>query len=298
MKKSNPCLKHNLHSYPYLRQMIQAGTLQQMRVLRIETDKLILKSEQGQEAVLLKRELKEIPQLNDELEVFIFSDSNHERLATVKHPNLLLHEFGLLQVKEVNDKGAFLDWGIAKDLFVPFAEQKNKMQEGKWYLVFLYADEQNGRLLASAKLNKFLSNDQPELQARQEVDLMVMEKTDLGIKMIINNKYTGLVFYSDLIRPLRTGEKLKGYVHQLREDGKIDLRLRKPGAQEIRSSESILLESIKENDGFLPLHDKSDPDDIRDTLNMSKKTFKQAVGALYKRKIITLSDQGIHLVKE
>ncbi|MFI5204505.1 MAG: S1 RNA-binding domain-containing protein [Flavobacteriales bacterium] len=276
--------------------MIKLGEINKLRVHRKSDEAYFLTADYDKEAILFNRDVEKELEMGAEVEVFVYSDAEHPFIATFKEPKIKLNEFAVLNVTEVNKAGAFLDWGLPKELFVPFAEQKLKMVQGRRYLVYLYLDKISGRLVASAKINKYLNKEPHTLKPKEEVDLMVAYPTDLGVNMIINNKFTGLLFDNEMIRPLTLGEKLKGYVKSVRDDGKIDVRLRKPGPVEILDGERFLKDYITNNNGFLPLTDKSDPDEIREILGMSKKTFKQAVGALYRKRAIRLEEDGIYLV--
>ena len=276
--------------------MIKLGEWNKLRVQRKSNEAYFLTEDYDKEVILFNRDVEKELEMGAEVEVFVYSDAERSFIATFKVPKIKLNEFAVLNVTEVNKAGAFLDWGLPKDLFVPFGEQKLKMEEGRRYMVYLYLDKISGRLVASAKINKYLNKEPHSLKPKEEIDLMVAYPTDLGVNMIINNKFSGLLFDDEMIKPLTLGEKIKGYVKNIREDGKIDVRLRKPGPVEILDSERFLLEYITKNNGFLPLTDKSDPDDIRETLGMSKKTFKQAVGALYRKRKIRLEEDGIYLV--
>jgi predicted RNA-binding protein (virulence factor B family) len=227
----------------------------------------------------------------------VYSTTDGVYQATTATPLLKAGEFGFLKTKEVNEQGAFLDWGIPKDLFVPFAEQAHKMQPGKYYLVYLYIDEKNGRPLASSRAVKYLSHEAgEELQEQQEVDVLIFEETRLGLKVIVNNKYIGVVYHNDIFRPVKIGERTKAYIQRIREDKKIDLSLERSGAGRVEPGAEKILEKLRENGGFLELHDNTDPEKIRQVLHMSKKTFKKAIGGLYKQQIIRIEKNGIYLV--
>ena len=235
----------------------------------------------------------------DEIEVFVYKDSEDRPVATTLTPKIQRHDFAFLEVKDVNNYGAFLDWGLEKDLMVPFFEQAVKMEAGKSYVVYLFLDQETDRLVATSKVEDFLEDEDIELEEGQEVDLLVYKKTDLGYKVIINNLFEGLIYHNEIFQPVQIGDKLKGYIKTLREDKKIDVILQKTGYKNIiePNSEKIL-EAIKKHDGFLPLNDKSSPDEIYKSLGMSKKVFKKAIGALYKQKVIIIEKDGIYLKKQ
>ena len=194
-----------------------------------------------------------------------------------------------------NEYGAFLDWGLMKDLFVPFREQKMKMQKGHRYVIHAHVDEDSYRIMASAKVEKFLSKDMPPYQPGEEVEVMAWQKTDLGYKVIVDNKFSGLVYQKEIFKALEPGMRMPAYVRQVREDGKIDLTLQKDGHQKVGDFSGVLLQYIKEQGGHTPLNDKSAAEDIYDTFGVSKKTFKKAVGDLYKKRLILLVEDGIRL---
>jgi uncharacterized protein len=236
-------------------------------------------------------ELKE----EDEIDVFISFDSEDRLVATTDYPKVMVDEFGLLEVVDVNPYGAFLNWGMIKDLFVPFAEQANKMVKGEKYVVRVYVDQKSGRILASSKYKKFLNRDEFDGQVGDEVDLLITNTTDLGYNAIINNTYQGLLFQSELFKPVKVGDKVKGFVKNIREDGKIDLSLDKQGYQRIDPVADAILIKLKVSGGVIHLSDKSDPDSIKEELGISKKAFKQAIGALYKKKLIVIDPDSIKL---
>lgn len=232
----------------------------------------------------------------DSVEVFIYHDNEGRLIATTAKPYATVGEFKFMKVNSVNNTGAFLDWGIMKELLVPFKEQKINMKEDRWYLVYVRLDHVTGRIMASAKIDKFLNNTPPEYAFNQEVDLLVAEDTDLGYRVIINNQHTGLVYYNEVFQRLEKGEQLKGYIKEIRDDEKIDVSLAPLGYQKVEGVTGKILESLKAQGGFIAVHDKSDPDLIYSLFCCSKKAFKQAIGALYKQQLITIEKEGIRLV--
>lgn len=233
----------------------------------------------------------------DELRVFIYLDNEERLVATTLTPRVQVGEFAYLEVNWVNQHGAFLDWGLMKDLFVPFAEQKMKMQVGKSYIVHAHVDEESFRIMASAKVERYLSKEQPSYKAGDEVHVLVWQKTDLGFKVIVENQFAGLIYENEVFRPLHTGMELTAYVKQVRPDGKIDLILQKPGQAHVEDFSSTLLDYIREQGGHTTYNDKSPAEEIYEVFGVSKKTFKRAVGDLYKKRLIELTDAGIQLVK-
>lgn len=231
----------------------------------------------------------------DKVDVFIYHDNEGRLIATTAKPKAIVGEFQFMEVKSVNNTGAFLDWGIMKDLLVPFKEQKLPMREGNWYLVYIRLDNITGRIMASARIEKFLNNVIPDYKQNQEVDLMIADETDLGYRVIINNLHLGLVYHNEVFRRLEKGEKLKGYIKEVREDEKIDVSLTPLGYQKVGGVAGIILDSLKAQGGYLAVHDKSEPDLIYSLFGCSKKAFKQALGALYKQHLITIEPEGIRL---
>ena len=234
----------------------------------------------------------------DEVEVFIYHDNEGRLIATTARPLATVGEFKFMEVKSVNNTGAFLEWGLMKDLLVPFKEQKMPMREGRWYLVYVHLDHITGRIVASARIDKYLDNVMPEYTFNQEVNLLVADETEIGYKVIINNLHWGLVYYNEVFRRLEKGEEIKGYIKEVREDEKIDVSLVPLGYQKIEGLAGTILESLKSQGGFIAVHDKSDPEVIQSLFQCSKKSFKQAIGALYKQHLITLENGGISLAKK
>ena len=234
--------------------------------------------------------------MGDDIEVFIYRDSEDRIIATTLEPKIQLNEFAYLQVKAVTQVGAFLDWGLEKDLFVPFREQNKKMEVDKWYAVYLYLDEDTDRLVASCKVNRFFEKENIDLTIGQEVDILVFEETDLGMNAVINNKYKGLIYENEIFQRIKIGTRTKAYVKNIRDDKRIDLSLQKQGYANVEPNAERILEKLKANNGFLDVTDKSDANYVMYQLEMSKKTFKKAVGALYRQRLIRIEDDGIYLV--
>ncbi len=235
--------------------------------------------------------------VDDELEVFIYLDSEDRLIATTEMPDAIVGEFACLTAVEVGKVGAFLDWGLPKDLLVPFREQKVDIEKGKNYVVYVYLDDESRRIAATSKIEKYLDNLPPEYEEGQEVDLMIYGESDLGYKAIVNNTHTGILYANEVFRKLNRGEKVKGYIKKVREDDKIDLMLDKPGYKKVDSIAQSILDKLNDLNGFLDLTDKSPADEISRRLGISKKNFKKAVGSLYKQRMITIEDKGIRLVK-
>ena len=275
--------------------MIQPGIFNLLTAKRLAPPGMYLVDDEDTEVLLPNKYIPEDMLIDDEINVFIFYDSEDRMTATTVKPKIELHQFAGLTVKDVTPFGAFMDWGLEKDLLVPFSEQDRRMQRGATYLIYLYFDEATERLVGTSRVHKQLERDHVELKTGDEVDLLLGDATDLGIKVIINNKYDGLLYHSEIFKNLQLGERRKGYVKTVREDGKVDVSLEKQGYQNVEPNAQKILDKLKANGGFLPLHDKSSPDLIQMHLEMSKKTFKKAVGALYRQKIIRLEGKGIHL---
>jgi len=276
--------------------MAEIGKLNTLRVVKEVEFGLYLDGGEHGEILLPKRYVPENCKPEDIIDVFIYLDSEDRIIATTEKPYIKIGEFAMLKVISVTSMGAFLDWGLLKDLFVPFREQKQKMEDGKWYIVTMYLDLETKRLVASAKIEKFLDNLPPEYEAGEEVDLMIVGETDLGFNAIINSKHTGVLYKNEVFQPLKRGQKLKGYIKKIREDEKIDLLLQKPGFQKVDESTLKILDVLKSHGGYLAITDKSDPDVIYNMLGVSKKTYKKAIGALFKLRIISIEDKGIRLV--
>ncbi|MBR0273097.1 MAG: GntR family transcriptional regulator [Bacteroidaceae bacterium] len=250
----------------------------------------------GPEDILLpNRYVPEGAKEGDEIDVFVYLDNEERLIATTETPKAQVGDFAWLQVAWVNNYGAFLDWGLMKDLFVPFREQKMKMQKGRSYLVHLHIDPDTYRIMASAKVERYLSTDFPPYHGGDEVDILVWQKTDLGFKVIVDNRFAGLLFDDEIFRSLHSGDSLKAYVKQVRPDGKIDLSLQKKGQKAVHDFSDILLEHLQQNGGFTPLGDKSPAEEIYALFGVSKKVFKKAVGDLYKQRLITIEPEGVRL---
>ncbi len=232
----------------------------------------------------------------DVLDVFLYLDSEERIVATTQTPLAMVGDFAYLQVAWVNNFGAFLDWGLMKDLFVPFREQKTKMQKGQSYIVHLHVDEESYRIMASAKVERYLDKDMPPYRPGEEVDILVWTKTDLGYKVIVDNRYAGLVYDSELFRSLYVGNRMKGYIKQVRPDGKIDVSLQKPGQEAVADFSDVLLEHLRMNGGRTSFCDKSPAEEIYAVFGVSKKVFKKAVGDLYKRRLIAIGDDGLRML--
>ncbi|SEH57118.1 hypothetical protein SAMN02927937_00270 [Paenimyroides aquimaris] len=273
--------------------MMTVGTFNTLTISRRTNIGLYL-TDGTQDVLLPKKYLPQYFEIGDEIEVFIYLDHEERLVATTIEPYIFLNEFALLKVNYINDFGAFMDWGLEKDLFVPFREQARPMSVGKYYMVYMYLDEKTNRLVGSSKLNQFLSNDEITVKTGEEVDLIVSHITEAGINVIINEKHKGLMYQNEVFEDFRTGDRIIGYIKNIRPDGKIDVSRTKIGFDKISDTASKILFELEANNGFLGLSDKSHPDEIKTVLGMSKKTFKQTVGVLYKERKILIKDNGIY----
>lgn len=276
---------------------IKLGKFNQLEVVKEVDFGVYLDGGDSGEILLPTRYVPEECKPGDLLNVFIYLDNEERLIATTLTPLAQVGQFAYLEVNWVNQFGAFLDWGLMKDLFVPFREQKMKMQVGRKYIVYIYIDEESYRIVASAKVDRYLSNQIAEYQPGEEVNILIWQKTDLGFKAIIDNKFSGLLYDSEIFTPLYTGMQLKAFVKQVREDDKIDLMLQKPGFEKVDSFAEELLQYIKEHGGTIEYTDKSSANEIYDAFGVSKKTFKKGIGELYKRRLVVLGEKSISLVK-
>lgn len=272
------------------------GKVNPLKVVKVVDFGVYLDGGSDGEILLPKRYVPDVCEIGDTVPVFIYNDSEDRLIATTEKPYVMVGEFAALNVVEVNEVGAFLDWGLMKNLMVPFREQKIKMEEGRRYPVFVFVDFDSKRITASAKIEKFVDESKPDLEVGQEVDLLIYKKTDMGWKAVVNQQYTGVLYDNEIFQEIHTGDSLKGFVKQIRPDDKIDLILNKPGFEKIDDFALKLHALLKEADGFLPFTDKTPADDIYEEFGISKKTFKKAVGDLYKKRQILLEPEGIRLV--
>lgn len=274
---------------------MKIGRMNTLQVDRIDESGAWLRA--GKDRILLpKREVPPGTKPEDRLEVFVYRGAAGELTGTLRRPRAQLGEFALLKVSKVTKSGAFLDWGIGKDLFVPFAEQPERMKEGNRYLVRVCLDDL-GRLVGTARIDRCLETERIEVAEGEEVLLTIWEFTDLGAKVIINDLYGGLLYRDEIPARLRPGDRVRGYVRRLREDRKIDVTLRRSGAAGAEEDRAHLAEVLRRR-GFLPLHDHSPPEAVRSILGMSKKSFKKALGGLYKEGLVEMTADGIRYRKE
>jgi predicted RNA-binding protein (virulence factor B family) len=277
--------------------LIPIGQHQELTILRHTSVGLYLGDESGDEDVLLPNKYcPEKFEIGDKLEVFVYRDYAERKIATNLEPKILLHEFAFLRVTAVSNIGAFLDWGLEKGLMVPFSEQRQKMEEGRWYIVYMDIDTETDRLYATNKIEKRLNNENLTIEVGEAVDLLIMQKTDLGFSVIVNQLHEGLIFESDIFTRLNIGDKVKGYVKNIRDDNKIDITLQPVGFENFNDPNcEMILSKLKAQEGFLPVTDKSTPEEIYEMFSISKKAYKKAIGTLYKQRKIMLQPDGIKL---
>lgn len=274
--------------------MIEQGKQIELKIVKRATFGLFLGDESGEEVLLPNKYCSEKMKPGDQIKVFVYKDSEGKKIATTLTPKIYLHEFALLKVSAVTGVGAFMDWGLEKELMVPFREQKQKLEVDRWYIVYLDLDLKSDRLYASNRVERFLQNDQLSVKEGEEVTLVVLQKTDLGYSVIINHAHKGLIFDNEIFREIRVGDKLRGYVKRIREDQKIDISLQAIGFRNFNDANSELIyKKLEENEGFLAFTDKSTPEEIYAQFGISKKAFKKSLGALYKQKLIDIQPDGI-----
>ncbi len=282
--------------------MIQVGQYNTLRVVKEVDFGIYLDGGDAGEILLPGKYVPQDTHIDDEIEVFIYHDSEDRLIATTEEPYIMVGEFAFLETKMVNHVGAFLDWGItAKDLFVPFAEQRATMREGGIYLVYALLDDMTGRIVASSKVDKFLDNTPPQYDVNQEVELLVVQETELGYKVIVDNKHWGMIYKNEIYTPVEAGDFVTGYIKKVREDDKLDISLQPVGYKHAVGDGSLserIMQQLQQAGGFLPYGDKTDAQVIADTFGCSKKNFKKAIGALYKAKKIVITPQGIKVVAE
>ncbi len=276
--------------------MLQLGKFQELTILRDTDPGLFLGDSEENEVLLPNRYKPEEYSIGDTLRVFVYLDNEERPIATTEKPYVTLNDFAYLRCSEVTKYGAFMDWGLVKQLFVPFKEQARPMKKGNWYVIYLYLDEKTNRLVGSSKTNRFLSNENLTVKKYDEVSIMVTHITDKGANVIVNGKHKGLIYMDDIFEDIRTGDRITAYVRKVRHDNKIDLVLQPEGYRSIEPNAKYLLEELEAAGGFLPYHDKTDPETIKNMLGLSKKSFKKAIGSLYKDKRILIKDDGIELL--
>ncbi|MBU3855427.1 MULTISPECIES: CvfB family protein [Bacteroides] len=274
---------------------IKLGRYNQLEIVKEVDFGVYLDGDEDGEILLPLKYVPEGSAPGDILNVFIYLDMEERLVATTQQPYAQVGDFACLEVAWVNEYGAFLDWGLMKDLFVPFREQKVKMQKGRRYVVYVDLDEESYRIMGSARVERYLSRERADYLPGDEVEVMVWQRTDLGYKVIVDNKFGGMLYHNEIFQQLATGMKLPAFVKQVRPDGKIDLELQQAGFRKVDDFAEVLLQFIKDKGGRTSINDKTDAETIYDTFGVSKKTFKKAVGELYKKRLIVLEDGGIRL---
>lgn len=277
--------------------MAEIGKDNILTIARCEEYGLYLKDDDGNEILLPNRYVTDDMEIGDEVNVFVYTDSEDRPVATTEQPYAKVGDFALLRVKSVNNIGAFLDWGLMKDLLVPFREQKVRMMSGRSYIVYVYLDDESQRVVASAKLDKFLDNKIPEYKYRQKVDILVTQRTDLGYKVIVDNLFWGMIYHNEIFQEINIGDRLEAFIKNVRQDGKIDIKLGDREVKRVKSLADTIMEYIAENGGTIHITDKSSPDTIREAFNCSKKDYKKTLGFLYKAQKILITPDEITLPK-
>lgn len=278
--------------------MVELGKFNHLPVLRKVDFGVYLDADDLGEILLPGRYVPAGCEIGDILEVFLYRDSEDRLIATTERPLAQVGEFALLEAVAVNRMGAFLAWGLPKDLLVPFREQKHPMEKGKSYLVRIFLDRKTDRIVASAKIDKFLNQTTIDLEEGEKVDLIIANRTNIGYNAVINLKYIGVVFNEEIFQPLSEGQKIAGYIKKIRDDHKIDLSLQRPGYHKVPDLADKILEVIKSQGGEISISDKSEPEIIYQLFGVSKKTFKKVLGLLYKKRIIDISESGVKLIRK
>ncbi|HSU50137.1 MAG TPA: S1-like domain-containing RNA-binding protein [Segetibacter sp.] len=277
--------------------MVKVGEYNVLKVLR-EVDFGVYLDDGAEGILLPKRFVPEGLAIGDEVKVFVYHDSEGRVIATTQQPKGVVGEIVKLKAITVTNQGAFLDWGLMKDIFVPKSKQLGGMRQGAEYLVKIYIDEQTGRVAATEKIEPFLSNENLTVKENDTVDLTVYRRTDIGYLVIINNIHTGVLHFNEIYQNIGVGDKMKGFIKTIRPENKIDVVAGKQGYERVEDEAGKIIRLLHENNGYLPYHDKSSPEEIYDFFGMSKKAFKMAVGSLFKQKKITLTKTGIKLIEE
>ncbi len=275
--------------------MTEIGKLNKLRVVKELDFGIYLDGDEKGEILLPIKQVPKETKVDDIIEVFIYNASEDRIIATTIKPYGIVGDFVLLKTAAVDRFGAFMDWGLIKDILVPFREQKRTMEAGRSYIVYIYLDSISQRIAASAKLNKYLDKTKPEYKPNEEVDLLIHSQTDMGYKAIINNSHWGILYSNEIFQNLNVGQKIKGFIKKIRDDDKIDLYLNKSGYRQIDKISLNVLKIIKENDNYITVTDKSNPQVIYSIFSISKKSFKKAIGNLYKKKLIKIGKEGIRL---
>ena len=275
--------------------MVEIGKINKLRVVKEVDFGRYLDGEEFGEILLPKKYVPNNTKKDSRIEVFVYLDSEDRLIATTQKPLAKVGEFANLKVVSISTVGAFLNWGLDKDLLVPYREQKQRMTEGKYYVVYVYLDEKSNRIAASTKLNKFLNKFPSNFRTGQEVQLLISNESENGVHAIINGTHMGMIYNNDIFMSLETGQKIKGFIKNVRDDNKIDLVLQKPGVEKVEDSVQLILDILKEQDGYIAVNDKTPPAVINKLFGISKKTFKKSIGILFKKRLIVIDKKGIKL---
>ncbi len=278
--------------------MLTIGVYHTLEIIREREPGLFLSDESGNEILLPNKYVPETFNIWDKIKVFVYLDHSERPVATTLEPYAQVNTFAYLKCTTVSDIGAFMDWGLEKELFVPFKEQASKMRAGSWYLVHVYLDEDTNRLLASSKTNRFLENKVVLLSPYEEVNLIASHPSPYGWNMIVNQKHLGLVYEDEIFQKISAGDEMKAFVKKVRPDGKIDLTLQRHGYRGIDANATTVLKQLEASGGFIDIGDKSPPEQIKEVFQLSKKSFKKAIGTLYKAKKISIEEDGIRILEE
>ena len=278
--------------------MIDIGKVNTLKIVKEVEFGLYLDGGTHGEILLPTRYVPKGVNVDEYIYVFIYSDSENRLIATTETPLAEVNQFAYLKVKDVNKVGAFLNWGLMKDLMVPYAEMRSEMHPGISYLVYVYLDKESERIVASSKLERYLDNVPTDYEEGQEVDLIIWDKTDLGVKVIVNELHIGLLYANEIFQPLQPGQRVKGFIKKLRDDEKIDVALQKQGYEQVEGIAGVILEKLQTRGGFIEATDKTSPESIKHMFGVSKKVFKKAIGALYKDRLIDIEKDGIRLLKK
>jgi uncharacterized protein len=275
--------------------MLLLGEMNRLKVIK-EVDFGLYLDGEVDEILIPKRYVPENTKVGDTLDVFLYRDSEDRLIATTEKPKAMVGEYAYMEVVDTNRYGVFLDWGIPKDLFVPFQEQNGKMAVGKKYVVKLYIDQETNRIVASARIEHFLNKDPYNLAEGQDVKIIPFKYTDLGIKVIVNEEFEGMLYKNEIFENVVFGKEIDAYIKKIRPSGQLDIKLKRGGYSNNSTAQINILNKLESNNGFLPFHDKSDPESIYAEFGISKRDFKQAIGGLYKENKIALSPSGINLI--
>jgi len=275
--------------------MLNLGQQNTLTALRQTDNGIYLIDEEENEVLLPNKYIPEGMKMGDEIDVFLYTDSEDRQIATNLIPKVYLYGYALLEVKDVAGFGAFFDWGLEKDLLVPLNQQARAVKVGEKHVVYLYLDDQTNRLAGSTKIGRTLLKLGIDLKVGEEVKALPYDESELGFSVVVNDKYQGMLYKNEIFESIEVGDELKAFVKKIRSDNKVDLSLNRFGYRAVDDNLEKLIDVLKANNGVLNLNDKSDPEQIKSKLGMSKKVFKKAIGALYKQKKIEISDTGIKL---